>query len=184
MFEIDFNVDDVKELLTVAERSVLPKATTRALNKTIRRVQSQAVKIIAKNFGIVQKEIRPYLRIDKRATWSDLEASIEASGKRIPINKLKPKQTARGVTYRGRDGKRIEIPSAFIQVIRVQDRAGVYKRRSKKRFPVSFLRTVSIPHVMIQDAIAQAMQDVAIEAWGKNFPHEVEYALKQAGFVS
>jgi len=182
---LEFNVKtdfrEVERMLTKSQRTILPKATSSALNKVATSVQKEAIRILAKDIGLPQKEIRKYLFITK-ATWRNLESSIKANGKRIPVHKLNAKQIRRGVKYKGQDGKRRLIPGAFMKEIRVQGVPGAYKRRGKDRFPVVFLRTVSIPHVYIKDATNKAMLRVAKVRWGKVWPHEVRYRLQKAGY--
>jgi len=183
-FSLDVQADfkEVEKMLKHLDKKIITQATTTTLNRVAKSVQSLAVKLLAKDIGLKQKEVRKYVTV-RKANWNNLYSSVEANGKRVPVHKLSAKQTKSGVTYRGQDGKRRHIPGAFIQTIRVDGVPGAYKRKGKERFPVVFLRTVSIPHVFIQDAINKALLQVAQERWNKEFPHQVNYRLKKAGYA-
>lgn len=182
-FTLDVKADirEVEKMLFAAQKKVLPKATARALNVTANAVQSQAVEMIAKDLGLNQRQTRKYLLM-KKATWGNLMSSVTAVGNRIPVHMRQARQTKKGVTYKGKGGKRTLIPHAFIQEIRVKGVPGAYKRRGKERFPVTFLRTFSPPRAFIQDYIVRAMKKLAAERWGKEFPRQVKYYLQRAGY--
>lgn len=177
-FDVKADFDEVNRMLHDVETSLVTKAANSSLNKTIKSVQSIAVKDISKDIGLTQKDTRRYLII-KRATWRNLVASVEGSGKRIAINRLKPRQIKKGVTYRGEGGGRKLIPGAFMAPIPGSNKMGVFKRVGKKRMPINFLRSVSIPKVMTKEAVERAMKDVAAERWKKNFQHELDYRLRK-----
>ncbi len=180
MIELDVQADfkEVNKMLRDLETGLVTKAANSALNKTIKSVQSAAVKDISKDIGLSQKDTRRYLII-KRATWRNLVASVTGSGKRIAISRLKPKPVKKGVTYRGKGGKRKLIPGAFIAPIPGSDKLGVFKRVGKKRMPIRFLRGVSIPKVMTEAAVERSMKVVAGERWQKNFQSELNYRLRK-----
>jgi hypothetical protein len=177
MLNVSMDIREAEKMLSFTERNALPKATTRALNKTVKSVQSVAIKLIAKDIGITQKNVRKSLVIAK-STWTKPEASITAGGKRIPIMALKARQTPTGVTYRSKNGGRGAIPGAFIAAMK-SGHQSVFKRLGKKRFPLVRLYGPSIPKVFIDSAITRAMETQATERWGKNFSHEMAQALRE-----
>lgn len=158
---------------------------TRTLNKVIKPVQSAAVKGIAKDMRLTQKVVRASTKTDRAAFWR-LTASVEGSGKRIPIIDLNAKPTKKGVTYKGQSGRRL-IPSAFISTMPnslefagASRHEGVFSRRGEKRLPIDELYYVSIPHVFVKHKITQAMGLVADERWTKNLDHELKFFLSRA----
>lgn len=175
MLNVSMDIRAADKMLTFTEREALPKATTRALNKTVKSVQSVAIKLIAKDIGIAQKDVRKSLHIAK-STWTKPEASLTAGGKRIPIMALKAKQTKAGVTYRSKGGERGSIPGAFIATMK-SGHTSVFKRLTKKRNPLIQLYGPSIPKVFIDAALTKAMGEEAEERWDKNFYHELNYEI-------
>ncbi len=186
--DIQLDVDAVRDyLVDDVQKQQLPKATASALNKVALKVQNRAVRLIAEDIGFTSvygkrggdNQVKKHLR-RKRASWKNLLASIVPNhSKRVAVNALKPKQTASGVDYTGLGGIKKHIPHAFIQTMRVANKPGVYKRKGKARFPVQFLRTVSIPEVFIKQRIEKALVEVAAERWGQVFPREVNYYLNR-----
>lgn len=175
MLNVSMDIREAEKMLSFTERDALPKATTRALNKTVKSVQSVAIKLIAKDIGIAQKDVRKSLYIAK-AQWAKPEASLTAGGKRIPIMALKAKQTKAGVTYRSKLGGRGAIPGAFIATMK-SGHTSVFKRLTKKRSPLIRLYGPSIPKVFIDSAITRAMESKAADQWGKTFAHELNYEI-------
>ena len=178
---VQADVREVERMLSKTQRSIIPKATTSTLNKVAVSVQKEATKLIAKDIGLTQKEVRKHLNIYK-ASWRNLSSSITAKGTRIPLGKLGPRQLKRGgVTYKGRGGVRKKLPGAFVATMN-SGHKGVYKRAGKKRLPIIERFGASIPHVFIQERIDKAMHIVAKQRWGKVWPHEVRFRLQKAGY--
>lgn len=182
-FSLDVQADfkEVEKMLKHFDKKIITQATTTTLNRVAKSVQSLAVKLLAKDIGIKQKDIRKYVAL-RKANWNNLYSSVEASGKRIPIGKLKARQTKKGVTYRGQGGGRKKIPGSFIAKMS-SGHVGAYKRKGKGRTPLTELHGPSIPHVFIQEAINKALLQIAQERWNKEFPHQVNYRLKKAGYA-
>jgi len=175
MLNVSMDIREAESMLSFVERMALPKATTRALNKTVKSVQSLAIKLIAKDIGIAQKDVRKSMYILK-SKWTKPEASLVAGGKRIPIIGIKARQTKAGVTYRGKGGGRGSIPGAFIATMESGHKS-VFKRLSKKRFPLVQLYGPSIPKVFIDSALTRAMENHTAERFSKTLAHELKYEL-------
>jgi hypothetical protein len=117
---------------------VIQKSTVRALNRTIQHVQSQSVKAIANAIAAPQKVIRQRAKIFKANAWQ-LSAKLSMNLFPIPIIKLKPKQTKRGVTV-----ARHAYPSAFIAPM-PSGHTGVFQRLGKKRLPIQEIKLTINP---------------------------------------
>lgn len=165
------------------------KVLTRALNKTIRPVQTAAVRGIAKDMRIKQKDVRKAIRL-QRANYAHLNAYIEASGKRLPLIAFGARQTRRGVSYKSWGGGRKTVPGAFIARMPSGHR-GVFIRYGNKRRqrggryagrmrqPIDELKGASIPRVFLRQHIERAMRETAKERWQANIRHELEYFLSK-----
>lgn len=180
--DIRADIRGIERMLGNLAREVLPKAATRAVNKTLRPVQSTAVKAIAKDLGVKQKFVRKATRV-KRANFSNLNGFVEATGKRLPIIQIDPraKQNASGVSYKSQ-GQRKQIPHAFL-VRTKSGHEGVFKRVGNPRLPISELRGPSIPKVFLENVIIKAMDNTANVRWLKNFNHEVNFELMRRGYT-
>lgn len=177
MLNVAVDIREAEKHLSFTERSALPRATARSLNKTIRSVQSVAVKLIAKDIGITQKDVRRSLYL-ATAKWTRPEASVSATGKRIPIMALKARQTRTGVTYRSKGGGRTAIPGAFIAAMKSGHRS-VFKRLTERRLPIARLHGPSIPKVFVDSAVQRAMETHAEDRWTKTFAHELNHELSR-----
>jgi hypothetical protein len=93
----------VKALLT-GVRNGLPKVVTRAINRTATSARSRAVKALAKETGRKQKDLRLDVRL-LRASWTKWRARLFFDSRGIPLRDLNPRQTRKGVTYAGKDGR-------------------------------------------------------------------------------
>ena len=137
------------------------RAAPAALNRTATSKRSQAVKLVAADLGIKQATVRERMNI-RRATGSNLESAVQASGKRIPIIELKPTpstvirpQPGKGVRYFNpfKGGRRL-IPGSFIAQMR-SGHVGVFKRlggalmKSKKKESIKELFGGAIPMVLL-----------------------------------
>jgi hypothetical protein len=74
---IRHDLDGLKRKLTAMERSLIPAATSKALNKVRTSVRSEVVKAIAAETGVKQKDIRKKItmgRASKRQTWVRISA--------------------------------------------------------------------------------------------------------------
>ena len=180
---IHFDVSQAKAMLSSLQKQVLPLATSRAINKTSQSAKSAAVKLIAKDMGIKQKDIRTSITLLK-ASRIKLQAVVQAGGKRLPIIKLDPHATqdSVGVSYKGQNGQRKQIAGAFIATMKTGHR-GIYKRvPGAKRFPIIELRGPSIPYVFAQAKITQALEESVKNRWPVLFEHEVQYELQRRGY--
>lgn len=79
-FGLDISADltQVRRMLAETERKLIPVAASQALNRTIRSVQGEVVKALAKDTGIQQKLIREKLRL-RTASRKDLRAILDAN---------------------------------------------------------------------------------------------------------
>lgn len=105
-----------------------PIVLSRAINKVAKPAESLLVKDAAKQTGISQKLIRQKNIRLRRASYRILSASIKVFGRGIPVIKLKARQTRKGVTFKGPNGREL-IPGAFIAKM-PSGHEGVFKRRA------------------------------------------------------
>jgi len=125
---------DVQRTLRHIPRG-LPKAVSRAVNKTATTARSRIVKGIFAEIRMKQTDIRKALSL-RKATYRVFEAMIRVGGKRIPLIKFSARQVRRGVSYGMRRSEgRQTIPGAFVATM-PSGHVGVFKRRGKVRKPI------------------------------------------------
>jgi hypothetical protein len=159
-------------------REQSPRAVTRALNRTIESVQTQAGREVAAETGLPVRKVRASMRVI-RATFSTLRAALQVRGVRIPLIEFHARQTRSGVSYRLPRG-RGSAPSAFIATM-ASGHQGVFKRRAKARLPITELFGPSLPKAFLQDRVRQALERVAASGLAKNLQHEIDFLLRRKG---
>lgn len=172
-FRINADVREVRRMVRHI-RNGTQRVIPRALNKTIRQVQSAAVKSIVREIPVKQARIRRNLRIE-RATRMRFSGAVVARGFRIPLKEFSPRQTAAGVTYRGQMGGRRIVRGAFI----VPSLGGhVFRRKGASRLPIDKQFGPSVPQVFLQDRTQRAMERTGADRWRQNMERELRAVLR------
>jgi hypothetical protein len=174
-----------REVRQLGER--FPVAAARALNRTMATAQTRAVREIAADTGLAQREVRKALDVT-RATPRRLLATLAAASRRLVLTAFKARPVAAGVTYSTGRGRRL-IPGAFIATMR-SGHVGVFKRlRASVRrspgawspnLPIDELRGPSIQRVALKILAARLAKDIA-DVFPKNLAHEVSFLLRGRG---
>jgi hypothetical protein len=178
--KVDMQTQGVLQFLQAMQHQHLPVATFRALNKTATSAKSVAVKLVAAQMGIAQKEVRPSIALQK-AQLRMLDAVLSATrNKRLPLIKIDGKATQgpSGVTYRGPGNIRRNIPHAFLALMPSGHR-GIFKRLGKARLPILELSGPSIYYVFKQPLVQNALEKVVKERWPVCFEQELHFLRRK-----
>jgi hypothetical protein len=152
-----------------------PLAVARALNRSIASVQTAAVRDMAKDLNLAQKDVRKGLEITK-ATRQSLLATLRVTSKRLLLMAFGARQTAKGVTYNLGRGRTL-AEGAFIAAMK-SGHVGVFRRVGRARLPLTReLRGPSLPHVFTAERIRAAREALAQDLLRKNLTHEVEFLV-------
>lgn len=189
MPELTVTVDrrQLKEALAELGRSA-PSAIRRALNRTAGTARTQAVRAVAKEVRLPQRDLRPMLPLIP-ATTQHLEAKLIARGRGVSLMRLGARQTKQGVVYRGPGGP-VLIRSAFIATMphggrNVFLRVPPSLRRShgawSMNLPIFRQTGPSIPKIVLEKGIFDAVRATATVNLAKNLAHETEYLLNNRG---
>lgn len=172
------DVQKVMAMLNDTQRNIVPKAASRAINKTLTTVTAEAARQIKQDIGsgISIGFIKSNLE-KKQANFNSLYASVTAKGKRLPVIEIDPhaKQTAAGVSYKTR-GETHEIPHAFLADMK-SGHKGVFTRKDKSRLPISEKYGPSLPKVFTNNAIMTALVNVANQRWQTTFNQEINFLM-------
>jgi len=177
--DVNADIKQVTKMLGRLQQGKINKAATRALNKTATNVRTQAVRLIANDIGVKQKQVRANI-ILARARRNFLQASLIATKRRFTLIELDPRarQTARGVQIKQQGVRRI-IPHAFIITRRQSGQLAIVKRKTAKRYPLIELRGESVAMGFNKFPARQLMQQTANQAWLKHFQHELHYEISK-----
>lgn len=188
MLELNVQADimEIQRALGRLGSDVIPAAAATALNKTIKTVESAAVKEISTETGIrPQKKVRDAMKI-YAASRNRLVAAVRAFPNAINlIEFVTPSRRhpgafrkAKGVTAKAW-GKAKVYEGAFIAYGSGSGKALVYARKTKKRMPIRALPGPSIPKTFVQRKVDEVMRKRAGEAWIKNIQHEIAYRISR-----
>jgi hypothetical protein len=164
-----------------------PQAIRRAINRTARSARTDAVRAVAREVKLPQKDVRPMLPVIP-ATVQFLEAKLVARGRPISLLRLGARQTKLGVVYRGPAGP-VLLRSAFIATMPRAKRPAVWRRtlpserKSRrawsKNLPIERQLGPSVPRLVIEKGIFEAVRSRAQQTLAKNMAHETEYLLSR-----
>jgi len=142
------------------------KAMILALNRTAEWIKGRLSKEISSEMRIKLKLVRDKIKISK-ANKRELQAVLNCNMRGIPVASLgNPRQTPPGAVV----GNRL-FKGAFVATIRKGGQQGVYRRKTKERFP---LKTVRIEIFNIAKAIIEELLGKEVkEVFEKRFLHEI-----------
>lgn len=158
------------------------KVQARALNHVGGVARTRVVRELAAQTGLPQKTIRKAVKV-KRATWSDLEFRLSASGGNVALKYFKARETRKGVTAFVR-GERELFDGAFMRGGTFErgrvalNMGGHVFRRIGGRTELERLKSgVFIPIEMVEGQTAKAFDDVVQDQLPRRVSHELSRVL-------
>lgn len=152
------------------------QAAARALNRTAEQVQSAAVKEIARETGLKQKDVRVAMS-RRRAKASNLVAVVIATGRAVNLIRFtkQTREQARraGGVIANAWGKSRLYPGTFIANLG----RTVFVRRGKERLPIRAVHGPSIPREMAREKVAKHLETVIKTRWPINFAADLKFYL-------
>ena len=160
----------------------LPRVISQAINATAREGRTDISRNIRAVINAKVKDVNSRIVIEK-ATQKRWKAVISISNRRLPLRTFSARQTKKGVSYQIEvHGIRKKIASAFIETMPTGHR-GVYKRKSKTRFPIIERFGPSISRVFDNEyGLAETFKRVAMSKLLKNINSKIEWVLSMRGF--
>lgn len=188
---VEFSVEVEKRSLrrTTAEllgvRDGMPRAISGTIKRSTNTVRSRTVRALARNLGVKNSDIykrgasrRPVRQFTTPQPLADT-GHIQITGKRLPLSRFKPRQTAQGVSYKvDRRGRR-RVEGSFL--LRTSSgHLGVFRRRGPKSRKLVELFGPSVPHVAQNDDTVKNIVDVqAPQILEKNLASQVDRLLSR-----
>lgn len=177
----------------------MPRVCARAVNRTLATIKTGAVRALAQEVGLRNKDVEPAIAIDK-ATFSKPIGLFRLTGKRIPLAVFHARQTKTGVAYRLPGGAGL-VPSGFLSTMksghrgvfrRAEGQGPVNQRRQRGarkpaaagvvmvgRLPIVERFGPSLPGAFIKAGLLEQMRGRADEALARNLEHEIAYAISR-----
>lgn len=156
------------------------KALSLALNRSLDSAKSEAVRAVAEEYTVKQKQVRPTMRA-KKSSASNLEAEIVSTGASLPLMEFKVaprsdttgnrRQPIRVQVKKGGGGK---LTRSFIH------KGRVYEREGETRLPIRPLSGPAVPVMLNNEQVVERVEKKAIETVEKRLDHEVGRLLDKA----
>jgi hypothetical protein len=184
--DIRADVDRAVRQLTALQRTILPTATARALNKTASQAKTQAGREIRTRYNISSRVVGRQISVS-RATKTSLTAIVRPSGAKTPVISFQARQTPAGVRIQIIRGSPKVIAHAFIVRTR-SGHLGVFARgrysgrsfiHRKPRLPITELFTVGVPQAFGHRVVIEALQRKVKERFPTILDHEIRYAISR-----
>ena len=157
MIDIDVkgDVKQVERWLNNTQRKKLPRAVSRALNKTVASARTEVKKPLAEQMGAKVSLVNDVIQI-KKASPRYLVAEMVATGRPVSLHRFKRTSQAEAGVKSGAWGKSRVYSKSFLKG-RGKKR-GAYVRTSKKRYPIKRLWGPSVPKTFRSQAIRRINQ--------------------------
>lgn len=176
---VKLDIEEVKRFATDVQRNRVPLAASRAINKVLGNVRTEASKQIRQERALSASTVRDALTI-KRATKALLIGNVTASGRPIPLKEYQARRTKTGVTVKVSPGGRKLVVFAGNKGFLVDKIGGhVFARTGKQRLPIKKLYGPSIPSTFVKDKVIAALDRVANDSWAKRFAEELRYEFNK-----
>lgn len=183
---VNLKVDDRELKNTIRKLTAfpkeIPKATSAALNRTITFTNKQVKKEVTSRYSVKSGEVAKTLRV-KKANSSSLSATIVSKGNPLTLSHF-PANLKSGWTKGAK--LKVKVKKSGYKVINTKPTAFVtplsgnlliVKRKTKKRYPIEVLRTLSIPQMISNEEVNSKVVEESQKVLKKRIEHEVEYRL-------
>jgi len=186
MIAIDIRADVAHAIrsLSSLQRTIIPTATARALNKTAAQTKTQAGREISTRYNIKSREAGRQISVD-RATKVSLTAIVKPSGRKLPVMAFQAQKTPSGVRVHIKRGSPKVIAHAFIVKLK-SGHVGVFARgryaggrfvHQRPRLPITELFTVGVPQAFGSRLVIEALQRKVREKFPGILEHEIRFAV-------
>lgn len=183
--EVKSNLDRVVAEFRQDRDEILDKATYRALNRALDKSATETSREIRKVYNVRDRAVKAALT-KQRASSKRLWARLVIQGARLGLIEFDASWSRKksGASVRIKvGGGRLTVRGSFIAARRwrswqngqEQVSQGVFKRVGKARYPIHYLRSISIPQAFAQRAVLAAIERLAVEAFDKNLEQQVRY---------
>jgi len=149
------------------------RAQKRTTTEIGRKLRKDLVKDVRKTYNIkastLKKKIRT--RVEKKGEGENFEWNMFVKGRPLSLYHFGARQTKKGVSVKVKksEGRKV-VKGAFIA------KGQVFKRVSKKSYPIKALKTLSIPQMFNEEIVTKNLKNISDE-YVKRFEHNLLYYL-------
>ena len=177
--------DTTRELIVelgAIEEGITKKASVRAVNRALDRMNTAAGREVRKVYNIKLRAIKDATKI-RRASVANKRAwgKLTFSGRPIPLIEFDARWTPNmaGASVKILVGKgRVIRPGSFIATTK-RGITGVFQRKGKERYPIKNLRSISIPVAVTKQAVLDALTLIGFKSYRDEFLRQVDLLVKK-----
>ena len=156
------------------------KALVRAVNRAAAQSKTAAVRKAAEIYTAKGKDVRPTMAV-KKATASSPEATITSRGPHLGLEHFKhrPTKDTTGAKRRRirvavkREGGLKPLGASFVW------QGKIFRRKTTKSLPVSKLSGPSVPEMLGNEEVREAVETTANEVIARRIDHEAKRLLEK-----
>lgn len=157
------------------------RAMASSFNRALQEGRTAGTREAAKQYTLKPSIVRKSIQL-RRANKSDLKATLESRGARLPLEYYahKPKGDTTGarrqqVTVAVKKGALKPLGQGFIHAGMVMQRLG------STRYPIERRYSLAVPNILSDDAVADVILDTMEKSVAKRLEHETERILMGYG---
>ncbi|WP_086932200.1 phage tail protein [Agarilytica rhodophyticola] len=176
------DIDARTRRLNQLARNQVPRAMSSALNKSVKRLQTQVVRSVSKSKKLPAKVVRKKTFIS-RATPRKTRARLYSYPRKVAVISLLKtatilKNVRRGTNRKGVRAAGRQFDGAFINVHRKSGKFQVFKREGKKRYPID------VVGIEIKDRFSRAQDILSKRIMKRDYPRllsqELNFRIERA----
>ena len=150
------------------------KAISRAMNRAILAARTAGTKAVRQEYVISAKDVKADMTM-KKASYTNLHASLTARGPMIDLMQFKVKIQSKGVFAQVKKGGGGIIPKAFFAS--TGKSAGVFHRTTTSRLPIQREFGPSIAQMFGNESVISQMEKRSSEVLEERLAHELDVIL-------
>jgi hypothetical protein len=184
---VSSNIKDVSARFGRLTEAVTDRAVVRALNRSLDRANTVTNQQIRKVYNVKPPAVTSALRKQRAFRKAiNTEAVLKIEGVRIALHEFQARErTVRvgrrryyGVSVKVlKGGQRKVVKGGFMVTVggSLAGSRGIFRRKGAARYPIEFVRSVSIPRTFRNDAVLRVVKAEARETFVKNYIQQVRF---------
>lgn len=154
------------------------KAVARALNHTIAKVQTRAIKEVRAVYNISVDELKNRMKANTTRFGSNMEVSLGVQKLGIPLIQFyvgDPTIARKLVRVKIKKARAKSLPGGFVQA--PEDKLGVFIRAGDARYPIKRLYGPSAAQMAESDVVGHEVIEFGQQAFSERLEHEIQVIL-------
>lgn len=150
-------------------------AMLNAMRRALTAGRTAGTRKVREVYAIRAGDVRKAFVMSRRPSRSDLEGELKSRGKSLPLNRFRFRPTSDTTGARRRlvrvsvkkEGGLKPLGQAFVH------EGNVFQRIGKTSYPIRPVYAISIPQMLGEERVVDAVQDTMLETTNKRLDHEI-----------